>query len=123
MRGVLRCEACIAIVIRWTWALGAQRSPSSGQGFCVGRDGSVRQSAYASAGSSVAAFDRGVVLRGNLVDGVMRLVLSPRTDHQHGARAVAGADEHVLDPGRAVQEIPLAQGTLLAFEDHEALAV
>ena len=53
----------------------------------------------------------------------MRLVPAARADHQHGTRPVARADEHVVDPGRTVHEVPLAQRSLLAFEDHDALAV
>jgi 6,7-dimethyl-8-ribityllumazine synthase len=43
-------------------------------------------------------------------------------DHEHGARAVAGADEDVLDAHGAV-EVPLAHRALLAFDDRDALAV
>jgi hypothetical protein len=53
----------------------------------------------------------------------VRGVLAPRADHQHGAGTVAGADEHVLGAGRAVQEVPLPKRPLLAVEDDDALTV
>src|SRR4051812_14849276 len=43
-------------------------------------------------------------------------------DGEHDARAVAGADEDVFRPRRAVHEAPRAQEPLLALDQQEALA-
>src|SRR6266536_749101 len=37
-------------------------------------------------------------------------------------RAVAGADDHMARPGRAVHEVPLAERALLTFDDGQRLA-
>src|ERR1700746_3930992 len=55
------------------------------------------------------AAHRRVVLGGDVADRVVRLVLAPGPDHQHGARALARADEDVLGPCGAVDEVPLAK--------------
>src|SRR4051794_8222468 len=49
-------------------------------------------------------------------------VLRPPTDHEDHARPVAGADEDVLGPGRAVEEIPRAQDAFLPLDQQAALA-
>ena len=49
--------------------------------------------------------------------------LSPaRADGEHERRLTTGADDDVLGPGRAVDEVPRPQGTLLTFDDQQALA-
>ena len=45
-----------------------------------------------------------------------------RADPEHDARPVSGPDDHVLRPGRAVHEVPLAQRSLLALDDQQSLA-
>src|SRR6185295_7846721 len=52
-------------------------------------------------------------------------VLGPavaRSRHEDRARPVPGANEDVLGLGRAVHEVPRAQGALLALDDEHALA-
>ena len=49
------------------------------------------------------------------------LVLT-RADGDHDAGPVARADDHVFGLRRAVHEVPLAQGPLLALDDQERLA-
>src|SRR4051812_9917734 len=57
------------------------------------------------------------VLRGELRDRVHDLpLLGPPTDHEDHARRVADADEDVLRPGRAVEEVPRAQDPLLSLD-------
>src|SRR5690242_7277417 len=46
----------------------------------------------------------------------------PRDRAAPRSRAVAGADEDVLGPRRAVDEVPLLQGAFLAFDQNQALA-
>src|SRR3954470_1482091 len=63
------------------------------------------------------------VLRGELRDRVHDLpLLGPPTDHEDHARPIAGADEDVLGPGRAVEEVPGAQDPFLALDEQAALA-
>src|SRR4051812_4267427 len=57
---------------------------------------------------------------GHRVDDVP--VLGPPTDHEEHARPVAGADEDVLGPGRAVEEVPRPQDALLPLDQQAALA-
>src|SRR5207247_911513 len=57
-----------------------------------------------------------------LVPNVNRVLPQPGTGHEDHARSVAGADEAVLGPRRAVQEVPLLQEALLALDDRGALA-
>src|SRR4051794_21806292 len=45
-----------------------------------------------------------------------------RAGHEDQARAVAGADDDVVGPGRAVEEIPGLERPLLALDDRERLA-
>ena len=47
----------------------------------------------------------------------------PVAGHEEDARAVAGADEDVLGPVRAVEEIPGTERPLLTLDQQEALAV
>jgi len=42
-------------------------------------------------------------------------------DREHGARSVAGADDGVARVGRAMHEIPLRKGALLALHDQQRL--
>ena len=67
------------------------------------------------------------VARGELGDGVEELLvllaLRAGADHQHRARAVVAADEHVLHTGRAVEEVPGLQRALLAVDEQAARAV
>src|SRR5881398_2373522 len=69
------------------------------------------------------ALHRCVVLGGEVADRVVSLVLAPRSDHQHGARALARADEDVLGACGTVDEVPLPKPALLSFEDQDALSV
>jgi hypothetical protein len=46
----------------------------------------------------------------------------PRADHEEHAGLLAGADEDVLGPGGSVDEVPLRQPALLAFDEQDALA-
>ena len=59
-------------------------------------------------------------LRNGVVDGPPGL---PVTRHEEDARPVAGADEDVLGPVRAVEEIPCTERSLLTLDQQEALAV
>ena len=52
--------------------------------------------------------------------GACRAVSSARGEHD--ARPVSGADEHVVRPGRAVDEVPPPERALLTLEDRERLA-
>ena len=61
--------------------------------------------------------------RRELRDGVEELLVRrPRADHQDRARPIAGPDEDVLRAGRAVDEVPLAHGPLLALDEQLALS-
>src|SRR5881398_2267739 len=63
------------------------------------------------------------VLRGELGHRIDDLpLLRPPTDHEDHARPVAGADEDVLGPGRAVEEVPRAQDAFLPLDQQAALA-
>ncbi len=55
-----------------------------------------------------------------VADGI-RVVLA-RPDPEDDARAFTGSDDHVLRAGRAVEEVPLSQRPLLAFDDGDGLA-
>ena len=46
----------------------------------------------------------------------------PRADGEDRARALAGADENVLRPRRAVHEVPGSEPPLLSFDEQQALA-
>ncbi len=48
--------------------------------------------------------------------------LAAGTDAEHEAGALAGSDEDVLGPGRAVHEVPGAEPPLLALDEEQALA-
>lgn len=54
----------------------------------------------------------------DVADGGVRGACAHGDDH---GRAVAGPDQHVRGPGRAVEEVPLPQASLLALHDEEAL--
>jgi hypothetical protein len=67
------------------------------------------------------------VAQGDLVDRVRAAVAGlvrvlSRADPEHHARPVARADDHVLRPGRAVDEVPAAQRPFLALHDQHRLA-
>src|SRR6266545_1905342 len=47
--------------------------------------------------------DTGAVLHGGLVRRVAQALLAPHADREHDGRTVAGADDRVLGPGRAVE--------------------
>src|SRR5688572_16523634 len=70
--------------------------------------------------------DPGAMPESHLVDRVpapVRVVLVlARADRDHDARPEARADDRVLRPRRAVEEVPLPQRALLAFDDQERLA-
>ena len=53
--------------------------------------------------------------------GVDDVAVRARADGEDRARPVAGADEHVLGPVRAMDEVPLAQRSLLALDQQQAL--
>ena len=59
---------------------------------------------------------------GDVGRGVDDAVGQPGADRQHRAGPVAGADEHVLGPGRAVDEVPLPQRPLLALDEQQTAA-
>src|SRR5439155_25931104 len=65
-----------------------------------------------------------VALRG-FVHGVGAPVQAPRAvagaDREDQARPVSGADDHMIRPRRAVQEVPPAQRALLTFDDGQRL--
>src|SRR5437660_5771055 len=63
------------------------------------------------------------VLSCYVADGVVRLILAPGPDHQHGARALAGAHEDVLSACGTVDEVPLPKRALLSFQDQDAFSV
>src|SRR5512133_3082488 len=69
---------------------------------------------------------RVVPLRG-LVEGIaapaLAVLMLPGADRDDDARAVAGTDDHVVHPGRAVDEIPLPQRVLLALGDEQRLTL
>src|SRR5437870_1083963 len=69
----------------------------------------------------------GVVPARRLVDGVATPVLAvlvlPGANGDDDARAVAGADDHMLHPGRTVDEVPLPQRPLLPLGDQQGRAV
>lgn len=70
--------------------------------------------------------DAGTVTERGLIDGVAapssaRLMLA-RADRENGAGRVSGADDDVLGLGGAVDEVPLAQGPLLALDDQQRRA-
>ncbi len=63
------------------------------------------------------------MLRGHLVDGIDDLeAVSSVADHDDRAGPVTCADERVLRPRRAVDEVPLLQAPLLALDHEHALA-
>ena len=63
------------------------------------------------------------MLRGHLVDGIDDLEAAHAVaDHHDRAGPVTGADERVLRPRWAVDEVPLLQAALLALDDEHALA-
>src|SRR5439155_6960782 len=49
-------------------------------------------------------------------------VFGSPTDHEDHAPPVAAAHEDVLSPGRAVEEVPCTQASLLPFHEYSALA-
>src|SRR5206468_12680887 len=56
-------------------------------------------------------------------DGVDNLpLLRPPSDHEDRAWPVTGADEDVLGPGRAVEEVPRPQEPLLSLDEQATLA-
>src|SRR4051794_7518063 len=65
-----------------------------------------------------AVFERQLVPR---VDD--RVLSRPRAGHEDRARPLAGSDERVLRPGRAVHEVPRFQVPVLALDQEQALAV
>src|SRR5262245_27100877 len=70
------------------------------------------------------AFDGDAVARGSLVHRVaapaVGSLIPLRADRQERAGTGAGADDHVVGPRRAVDEVPLAQRTLLPLDDQHA---
>ena len=50
------------------------------------------------------------------------LAFSAQAGHEDRARLVPGADEDVVRPGRAVEEVPRLQAPLLVLDDEDALA-
>src|SRR5207342_2805462 len=65
----------------------------------------------------------GAVARGLLVARVVQLLaLVAHADHQDRARPVAGADDDVVGPGRAVEEVPGLEVPFLILDDQQALA-
>ena len=68
--------------------------------------------------------DTGAVPEGELRDGVVDGPPGlPVAGHEEDARPVAGADEDVLGPVRAVEEIPRTERPLLTLDQQEALAM
>ena len=79
--------------------------------------------AYATRGSDVSSSTPAPCFDAVSFDGIDDAsALPPRSHSHHDARTVAGADEDVLRPGRAVHEVPRFQRSLLAFDDQQALA-
>src|SRR4051812_18160929 len=68
------------------------------------------------------AFDAGPVALRQLRHWIDHVIAQSRTDGQDRTRPVAGADEHVLGPRRAVNEVPGLEPSLLAFDQQQALA-
>src|SRR5207248_2059350 len=66
--------------------------------------------------------DPGGVFQRQLRCRVDDAFLVAATEGQDRARAVAGADEHVLRPRRAVDEVPRAELPLLTLDEQQALA-
>ena len=63
------------------------------------------------------------MLRGDLVHRIDDLeAANPAADHDDHTGPVAGADEGVLRPGRAVDEVPGLQAAFLALDQENALA-
>ena len=55
-----------------------------------------------------------------LVGGIDRVVLRAAAHREHRTQPIAGSDEDVLGPRRAVHEVPLAQQALLALDEQQA---
>src|SRR3954465_10757254 len=69
------------------------------------------------------ARDARAVARRELGDRIPKdLRIVPRADRQHRGRRFSGGHEHVLGPGRRVEEVPRTQPPLLAVDDQDALA-
>ncbi len=65
----------------------------------------------------------GSVAQRELRDGVEdRAAGTTCAGHEDDAGAVARADDDVLGPGRAVEEVPRPQAPLLPFNEQQALA-
>ena len=63
------------------------------------------------------------MLRGHLVHRIDHLEAArSAAGHDDDTRPVTGADEDVVRPGRAVDEIPCLQAALLAFDHEHALS-
>src|SRR5207302_1063927 len=63
------------------------------------------------------------VLRRSVANGIDHLEATrPAARHDDDARPLAGADEHVMRPGWAVDEVPGLQAPLLPFDHEHALA-
>jgi adenosine deaminase len=67
--------------------------------------------------------DAGAVLQGNVGDGIDDVPSGPRTNRENRARSLARADEDMVRPPRAVDEVPGLQRPLLVLDDKESLAV
>src|SRR6478672_3847447 len=68
--------------------------------------------------------DACAVLQRNLVAHVDRVAwVGSSARHEDHARTLAGSDEDVLRPGRAVDEVPRLQAPLLALDEEETLAL